>query len=437
MGFNGVLIIDDDILAYTYDSDPSQYRSALIAQECLKNGMMFAFEARCPAVDPDDPSFRNSFGPHLQALANYFKQFSNFYGLQFDDWAAIGTGLKVDNYVEWDSWLRSQFDIGRSYWITYDDSFYPGNREKWASLFGKITQPYTNTMCYYSQTFDPSWIDTFATGYPWANYPNHKLGLIVSSWRYSDAPSQWSPDTIRPWIEAALKYPLFKSFQYFGWRLSSPNQDTEWTNDLAAHPEWFSAITAINAEITGSQPPPSTGTLRVFASYQGSYIAATVSVTGPESKTGFTTTDPNNPLRFEVTPGSYTVSGTYESNPQSKTVTVVVGQTVDVNLNFGGASPKSLWDQIVDFITQHVDSRFLFLGGILVFGVALWLGNKRLSKRAKKRKVIFLLGKQYASQIFAVCNHWHSTDLPLHLRSCRLRILSDWIHGELHYLHIV
>jgi hypothetical protein len=137
---------------------------------------------------------------------------------------------------------------------------------------------------------------------------------------------------------------------------------------------------------------PTTGTLRVFASYQGSYIATPVTITGLESKSGTTTTDSSNPLTFELTAGAYTVSGNYAGTTQTTSVTVVVGQTTDATLNFGGSPPpppKSIWDQIVEFINQilkqaHVDSRLLFLGAVAVFGVALWYGNKRLSKRAKK-----------------------------------------------------
>jgi hypothetical protein len=144
----------------------------------------------------------------------------------------------------------------------------------------------------------------------------------------------------------------------------------------------------------GTTPPPSDkGTLRVFASYQGSYVTTPVTIMGPETKSGTTTTDSSNPLTFEVTAGTYIVSGNYGGTTQTASVTVVAGQTVDVILNFGGSPPppppKSIWDQIVEFINQmlkqaHVDSRLLFLGAVVVFGAALWYGNKRLSKRAKK-----------------------------------------------------
>jgi len=373
MNFNGIVIVDDDLRQYlwgrTNDNDCSQYLSALIAQECQKNDMMFLFIFSFAALDPDSSAFRNSFGPRLQVIANYFKQFSNFRGFEFDDWLALG-GLNVGSYAEWDSWLRSQFNIGRPYWITYDDSWYMVYRG-WP-LADRINQPYTITGCYYGETFDPSWIDIFATNYPWTNYPNHNLGLIVSSWRYPDAPGQWSPDTIRPWIQKALRYPLFKTFIYFGWRLADINGYTEWSNTLAKHPEWWSAIAVINAEILESQPPQ-IGFLRVFATCQGLPVSTMVSVTGPESKTGYTTTNLTSPLKFEVTPGAYRVSGTYEGNPQSGSVTVVAEQTADVNLAFGGVPPP-----------PPFDSRLLFLGAVAVFGFALWYASKQLNKRTRR-----------------------------------------------------
>lgn len=134
--------------------------------------------------------------------------------------------------------------------------------------------------------------------------------------------------------------------------------------------------------IAATTPPPSNkGTLRIFASAQGSYVATPVTVTGPESKSGTTTADSSYPLTFELTAGAYTVSGTYAGSTQTTSVAVAPGQTTDTTLNFGGSPPPppppppNLWDRI--------DSRLLFLGAAAVFGVALWYGSKRLSKRTK------------------------------------------------------
>jgi hypothetical protein len=84
--------------------------------------------------------------------------------------------------------------------------------------------------------------------------------------------------------------------------------------------------------------PSTTGVLRVFASYNGTYVATSVMVTGPQNVEGTTTTDPSVPLSFSLTPGAYVVSGTYFVS-KSENVLVVVGHTSNVTLNFGGSPP--------------------------------------------------------------------------------------------------
>jgi len=87
---------------------------------------------------------------------------------------------------------------------------------------------------------------------------------------------------------------------------------------------------------TITEPPPAVGYMRIYATYNGEYIAATVSVSGPMSGTFTTTTDGRYPLKLELEQGTYTVSGTYAGIDRSKTVSVINGTTVDVVLNFGG-----------------------------------------------------------------------------------------------------
>ena len=99
------------------------------------------------------------------------------------------------------------------------------------------------------------------------------------------------------------------------------------------------------AALTLSYKSPAAGHLRVFAyygteqsdgSYIGSYVQASVTVAGPESHIGTTTTDPRNPLNFTVVPGQYSISGTYDSTmPQNGTANVLAGSYRDVYLNFG------------------------------------------------------------------------------------------------------
>lgn len=79
--------------------------------------------------------------------------------------------------------------------------------------------------------------------------------------------------------------------------------------------------------------------------YTGSYVAVLISVSGPQSVSGMTTTSSplpgatDNFLMFNLTPGTYTVSGTYKGIFRSENATVVGGETVDVFLNFGEGPP--------------------------------------------------------------------------------------------------
>lgn len=131
------------------------------------------------------------------------------------------------------------------------------------------------------------------------------------------------------------------------------------------------------------------GTLRVFCSYQGNYVAVSVTVTSPTmsaAQTGTTTTDGSSPLSFSnLAAGSYTVSGTYSGNYEVSTVTVS-GVTVDTTLNFGGSGPSPSPEQnnqsstppdILGLITRFVTAflgdstiqALLFLLGLVLSGV--------------------------------------------------------------------
>ena len=337
MKFTGVYAADFDVFDYRYDSNPAAYDVAKVFRECeLQNLGVFLCIWPSPSdnnptvvnADPDSAQFRNSFGPHLQALANYFKQFTCFYGLALDDWGAGGPAPKVDNPVEFDQWMRQNFNIGRDYIIQYDDSW------TWRSMFPPqyITSSNTCLAYYYYDMWGTAWIDAFHAAAA-VNFPSHTLGYIASAWSYDWPAPPWSPQLIDAQVDACLQYQEFREFQYYAWRRGSP----EGPNDIAMHPEWFTAIAAINQKIQDALgPPPETGTLKVFASYNGSYVATSVTVTGPQTVAG--TTDPNNPLSFSLAVGTYVVSGTYFV-PQSESVVVVKGQTSNVTLNFGGPPP--------------------------------------------------------------------------------------------------
>jgi hypothetical protein len=124
-----------------------------------------------------------------------------------------------------------------------------------------------------------------------------------------------------------------------------------------------------------------TGTLRVFASYNGAYVVASITAVGPQTVSGSTTTNPANPLAFTVSAGTYIVSGTYTSGSATPvTVTVPVGGSVDANLNFGGEPP---WDpfKIVRELFQNPTVKSLMLiSGLAMTGlgaIALFMSRRR------------------------------------------------------------
>lgn len=90
--------------------------------------------------------------------------------------------------------------------------------------------------------------------------------------------------------------------------------------------------------------PPNMGQLEIAAWYSrydyngqivSNPVAVTVTVSGPSSTSGTTTTNINNPLKINLPPGLYVVSGTYGGQQQSATVTVVLNQVATAVLYFG------------------------------------------------------------------------------------------------------
>lgn len=85
------------------------------------------------------------------------------------------------------------------------------------------------------------------------------------------------------------------------------------------------------------------GTLKIFGVSDGVYVAASVTVTGSSTFTGTTTLDLNNPLKFDLNPGSYMVTGDYDdAATQTQSATIIVGHVTSVTLTFTGTIPPSL-----------------------------------------------------------------------------------------------
>jgi len=127
---------------------------------------------------------------------------------------------------------------------------------------------------------------------------------------------------------------------------------------------------------------PDTGVLRVFASYNGTYIITSVTVTGPQNVEGMTTTDPS-PLSFSLTPGTYLVSGNYFA-PRSESVAVVKGQISDVTLNFGGPLPPPPPELPLQLI--FVVSAVALVAGLVFFARRRSARHFSISRRRGKHR---------------------------------------------------
>lgn len=91
----------------------------------------------------------------------------------------------------------------------------------------------------------------------------------------------------------------------------------------------------------GSSSPPPLGHIILSAWYWsesgGSFVQASVTITGPESLNGTTRTNDNGRSVFTVTPGVYSVVGAYGSAPlQNATAKVVAGGFAELILAFNG-----------------------------------------------------------------------------------------------------
>lgn len=95
----------------------------------------------------------------------------------------------------------------------------------------------------------------------------------------------------------------------------------------------------------GSSLPPPLGHIIVAATYfhPGTipgplpfleYLNASITITGPETLNGMTSTDEWNPTLFTVLPGVYSVFATYGSATQNATVNVTAGSFVRVPFDF-------------------------------------------------------------------------------------------------------
>lgn len=142
---------------------------------------------------------------------------------------------------------------------------------------------------------------------------------------------------------------------------------------------WNIGLAAISIESDG----PETGTLKVFASYDGAYVSASVTATGPQTVTGQTT---DSGITFTVLAGTYTITGTYplgSAVPQYATVPSG-GSAPNVYLNFGGVTPPPVPELLFQFI--FIIGTVATVGGLVFFARRKSGGLHFSSRRRVKHK---------------------------------------------------
>jgi hypothetical protein len=162
LGFTAVLAWDSPLDGGTHDGDCASYTMTSLLQICQSLNMKVFF---CFTEWTKYNYQSAAFASHLQALASYYKGYSNLAGLYWDDW---GNGMGLDREpadpVGFDNLVRANFNIGRNFFNYYAfiDSINSGIL-KGKSLVGLSSASYVT-----SGTQDPygiGWCQTMQANY--------------------------------------------------------------------------------------------------------------------------------------------------------------------------------------------------------------------------------------------------------------------------------
>jgi hypothetical protein len=130
-----------------------------------------------------------------------------------------------------------------------------------------------------------------------------------------------------------------------------------------------------------SNPQPTTGALIIQAYSDNNPIAVPVTVTGPESHSGTTTTS-GNPLTFTVTFGTYTVTGSYNGVQKTATATVSSTGSGVATLSWTSVVPPTDFLQMIrNFINNGTTRTVLLWGGIACSGLSAIVAFVPFSKK--------------------------------------------------------
>jgi len=116
-----------------------------------------------------------------------------------------------------------------------------------------------------------------------------------------------------------------------GWLLSTMRRNgVDWTSSSPG--EFLNLQATEDINVVFEPIPPGKGVLECHAHVDGEVASATVAVAGVGSYT--------TPFSLELEPGNYTLNATYSGQSQTKTATIVEGETVTVEFQFTKPPPK-------------------------------------------------------------------------------------------------
>ena len=143
---------------------------------------------------------------------------------------------------------------------------------------------------------------------------------------------------------------------------------------------YYGHLTVDNYQVVAgtTPPPPDTGNLKVIGYYDGNPVSCQAYYVGPQGTSATVTVPTTGYTWSSITTGSYTVYGTYTGIAKSQIATVVAGQTVTVQLNFGGTTPPptetpDFLNQILQFIENTLNNTtvksLMLVGGLGMVGL--------------------------------------------------------------------
>jgi sucrose-6-phosphate hydrolase SacC (GH32 family) len=183
-----------------------------------------------------------------------------------------------------------------------------------------------------------------------------------------------------------------------------PTVPGTWESQIVAHSDfeivngvtyiYYDAYDGVNWQLGRAQfvltPQPDKGGIHVYGKVYAGDPGTPVECSDVyyRDSSGYTSTPISIPssgyIWSDLTPGTYSIYGTYQETTRSVTVTVVAGQTAGAELAFGSVPPRSL---VFPFEIIVIGSGLaLFSSGTYLFLAKPWLTKKHRFKVKKKKR---------------------------------------------------